>query len=124
MLTQAGWPGVDPIFAILIAFYVLYSAWSIVVESVNDLLDKELSESVQEAIVEVVISHKDVRGVHDLRTRQSGRNKIVQFHMEIDRDLPLWHAHDIAEEIEQKLLSEFPEVDVIIHQDPYPPQSA
>ncbi len=124
MLTQVGWPGVDPIFAIFIAFYVLYSAWSIVVESVNDLLDKELPESVQEAIVEVVVSHKEVRGVHDLRTRQSGRNKIVQFHIEMDRDLPLWHAHGIAEEIEQKLLSEFPEVDVIIHQDPYPPQSA
>ena len=123
MLAQAGWPGIDPIFAILIAFYVLYSAWSIVVESVNDLLDKELPESVQEAIVEVVISHKDVRGVHDLRTRQSGRNKIVQFHMEIDRDLPLWQAHDIAEDIEQELLVEFPEVDVIIHQDPYPPQA-
>lgn len=123
MLAQAGWPGIDPIFAILIAFYVLYSAWSIVVESVNDLLDKELPVCVQEAIVEVVVSHKDVRGVHDLRTRQSGRNKIVQFHMEIDRDLPLWQAHDIAEEIEQELLNEFPEVDVIIHQDPYPPQS-
>ena len=123
MLAQAGWPGIDPIFAILIAFYVLYSAWSIVVESVNDLLDKELPESVQQAIVEVVVSHKDVRGVHDLRTRQSGRNKIVQFHMEIDRDLPLWQAHDVAEEIEQELLVEFPEVDVIIHQDPYPPQA-
>ena len=121
MLAQAGWPGIDPIFAILIAFYVLYSAWSIVVESVNDLLDKELPESVQQAIVEVVVSHKDVRGVHDLRTRQSGRNKIVQFHMEIDRDLPLWQAHDVAEVIEQELLLKFPEVDVIIHQDPYPP---
>jgi len=123
MLAQAGWPGIDPIFAILIAFYVLYSAWSIVVESVNDLLDKELPESIQQAIVEVVVSHEDVRGVHDLRTRQSGRNKIVQFHMEIDRDLPLWQAHDVAEKIEQELLHEFPEVDVIIHQDPYPPHA-
>ncbi len=123
MLAQAGWPGVDPIFAILIAFYVLYSAWSIVVESVNDLLDKELSESIQQAIVGIVMSHKEVRGVHDLRTRQSGRNKIVQFHIEVDRDLPLWQAHTVAEEIEQDLLVEFPEVDVIIHQDPYPPQA-
>jgi len=123
MLAQAGWPGIDPIFAIFIAFYVLYSAWSIVVESVNDLLDKELSESIQQAIVEVVMSHKEVRGVHDLRTRQSGRNKIVQFHIEVGRDLLLWQAHNVSEEIERDLLAEFPEVDVIIHQDPYPPQA-
>ena len=123
MLAQAGWPGIDPIFAIFIAFYVLYSAWSIVVESVNDLLDKELPESIQQAIVEVIMSHKEVRGVHDLRTRQSGRNKIVQFHIEVGRDLLLWQAHNVSEEIERDLLAEFPEVDVIIHQDPYPPQA-
>ncbi|OUR88023.1 divalent metal cation transporter FieF [Gammaproteobacteria bacterium 42_54_T18] len=123
MLAHFGWPGIDPIFAILIAFYVLYSAWSIVVESVNDLLDKELSECVQQAIVKIVMSHKEVKGVHDLRTRQSGRNKIVQFHIEVGRDLPLWQAHNVAEEIERDLLAEFPEVDVIIHQDPYPAQA-
>ena len=120
ILAQAGWPGIDPFFAIVIALYVLYSAWRIVTESVNDLLDRELSVTVQQSILEIVTSHKEVKGVHDLRTRQSGRNKIVQFHIEIDRNLPLWQAHEVAEEIEQELLDIYPEVDVIIHQDPYP----
>lgn len=124
VLAQAGWGGADPIFAMLIALYVLYSAREIVVESVNDLLDKELPEDVQQAILDLVQSHDNVEGVHDLRTRQSGRNKIVQFHIELGRDLPLWQAHDIAEELEEKLLAVYPEADVIIHQDPYPPEPA
>ncbi|PCJ47537.1 MAG: divalent metal cation transporter FieF [Moraxellaceae bacterium] len=120
LLAQAGWPGIDPIFAILIALYVLYSAWGIVSESVNDLLDRELPEHIQQAITDIVLSHQEVRGLHDLRTRQSGRNKIVQFHIEVNRDLPLWQAHEVAEEIELDLQNHYPEVDVIIHQDPYP----
>lgn len=120
LLTQFGWPMVDPILAIIIAFYVLYSAWEIVREAANDLLDHELSEEVQQKILSVVKSHQDIKGVHDLRTRQSGRNKIVQFHVEVDRDLPLWKAHDVVEKVEQHLLSVYPELDVIVHQDPYP----
>ena len=120
LLAQAGWPGADPIFAMLIALYVLYSAWGIVVESVNGLLDKELSGDIQQSILALVLAHDSVEGVHDLRTRQSGRNKILQFHIEIDRDLPLWRAHDVAEELEEELLAIYPEADVIIHQDPYP----
>ncbi|OUS32140.1 divalent metal cation transporter FieF [Gammaproteobacteria bacterium 45_16_T64] len=120
LLAQFGWSGVDPILAILIALYVLYSAWEIVREAANDLLDHELSEDIQQKILAVVKSHKEIKGVHDLRTRQSGRNKIVQFHVEVDRDLPLWKAHDVVEKVEANLLKVYPELDVIVHQDPYP----
>ena len=119
-LTQFGWSGIDPVVALLISMYVMYSAWTIARESANDLLDTELSEDIQKSIVDLALSFNDVKGVHDLRTRQSGRKKIVQFHIEVGRDLPLWQVHDISEEIEFALLDAYPEADIIIHQDPFP----
>jgi ferrous-iron efflux pump FieF len=59
-----------------------------------------------------------IRGAHELRTRQAGPTRFIQLHLELDDTLPLFQAHQIADDIEQALLKKFPGSDVIIHQDP------
>jgi ferrous-iron efflux pump FieF len=56
--------------------------------------------------------------VHDLRTRQSGAEKFVQLHLELDEALPLKQAHTIADEVAEAICVVFPTANVIIHQDP------
>ena len=58
-------------------------------------------------------------GVHDLRTRRSGLRYVIQLHIEMADDMPLLHAHRIADEVEAALLGKFPGADIIIHQDPH-----
>jgi len=59
-----------------------------------------------------------VRGVHGLRTRQSGQVIGIQLHIELDDELELLQAHHIAVTVEQRIRDRWPHSDVIIHQDP------
>jgi ferrous-iron efflux pump FieF len=57
--------------------------------------------------------------VHDLRTRNSGTDDFVQFHMAVDPTLTIVQVHDLMDEVEERLMREFPGVEVLIHPDPY-----
>lgn len=119
VLTVFGWPGFDPIAGIGIAIFIFYSAFQVGNEAVQHLLDRELPDGELAAIEDVVRAEDKVMGLHDLRTRQSGPTKIIQLHLELDGNMTLNESHEIADRVEQILLSRFPGADVTIHQDPY-----
>ncbi|WP_440056241.1 cation diffusion facilitator family transporter [Pseudoalteromonas sp. T1lg65] len=109
----------DPIFAIGVAIYLLYNSWEIAGESAAHLMDKELPDEEKAEIVLIASSHEEVYGVHDLRTRQSGKIKFVQLHLELDDHMPLVRAHQVADEVVANIKAEFDgEIDVLVHQDP------
>ena len=118
LLSQRGWPGVDPLFALAIAGYVLYSAGKIGNRALQDLLDRELPDDTRERISRLALEHPQVLGLHDLRTRLSGRTEFIQLHLELDRNLSLAAAHAISDEVEAGILRMLPTADVVIHQDP------
>ncbi|HVK98548.1 MAG TPA: cation diffusion facilitator family transporter [Dongiaceae bacterium] len=119
LLSWAGWQQVDPILAIAIALYIFYTAVRIWNQSIQLLLDRELPEEEQRRIEAIALRQKEVLGVHGLRTRQSGHVKIVQLHVELDGNMPLALAHRICDQIEADIRREFPNADVLIHQDPF-----
>ena len=118
LLAQLGWFGVDPVLALIIAVWVLYCAWKIASEALQELLDRELPTSQREQIITAACAHPRVHGVHDLRTRVSGRMRFIQLHIELDDFLPLHQAHLIADQVEAAILAVMPGSDVVIHQDP------
>jgi ferrous-iron efflux pump FieF len=118
VLVSFGWESSDSVFAIGIAVYILYSAWQIASDAFHLLMDRELPEVERQGILQIARKHAYVRGVHDLRTRQSGADKFVQLHLELDEDLSLKQAHDIADEVVAAICKAFPNAHVIIHQDP------
>lgn len=118
LLTFYGWQQFDPIFAIAIALYILYSAWNIVRHAIDLLMDHELPDADRQKISALIIEHADAIGFHDLRTRRSGTTVFVQLHLELDETLPLKQAHAIADELEHKIAALFDEAEVIIHEDP------
>jgi ferrous-iron efflux pump FieF len=118
VLTQWGWPGMDPIFALGVAIYIIYSAWQIGYEAFNDLLDKELPDKRREEILDLINQHPKVEGAHDLRTRLSGRTVYIQVHIELEDHMTLIQSHKISDEVEEALLKRFPTADIVIHQDP------
>ena len=108
----------DPIIGGLIACYILYSVWSIVSISLDQLMDRELSDEVRTKIKQLVLAHPQSSGIHDLRTRHSGTMTFIQFHLEIEDDLTLVQAHNVSDEIELELLKIYPDSEIIIHIDP------
>ncbi|MFT7288862.1 MAG: ferrous-iron efflux pump FieF [Halieaceae bacterium] len=118
VLASFGLGNADPLFALAIAGYLLFSTREILQQALSDLLDRELPDIQRRAIIRLAESHAEVHGVHDVRTRMSGRTPIVQLHLELNGEMPLRQAHVIADEVEQAIIGAFPDADVVIHQDP------
>ena len=111
-------PYFDPGFAIVVAVILMNSSWKIGLESVDMLMDKELPEADREKIETLVTLHPQVFSIHDLRTRSSGVQCFIEFHLEMDGHMSLYEAHDVTEEIELQLYRAFPTAEVLIHQEP------
>lgn len=108
----------DALFAIGIALYILYSAVVMFWEAMQALLDKALPKDEVEQIWAIVNAQPNIISIHDLKTRRAGAVRFIQLHLEMRDELTLMQAHDISDELEQKLLAAFPQSEVIIHQEP------
>jgi len=113
-----GWQWVDPVLALAIVAWLLWNARKIGFASLDMLLDRELPEEERQKIKDIALAHPDARSLHDLRSRRSGVDTFIQFHLELDPDMSLMRAHDIADEVELAVMEAFPNSEVIIHQDP------
>ena len=117
-LSMLGWKWADPVFAIGVAIYIFYSAYQIGHEAFQQLMDRELPREIREQIQAIAMSHPEVTGTHETRTRQSGQTRFVQLHLELNENMSLKRAHEIADGIEAKIMEYLPGAEVIIHQDP------
>lgn len=118
ILAALGWPGLDPVFALAIAAYILYSAYQIARDAIDLLMDHELPPEERMRIQRVAEGVAGVLGVHELRTRRSGQTPVIQMHVQLADELPLLEAHRISDAVEDAVRVLHPQADVIIHQDP------
>jgi len=117
-LTVYGWGYFDAIFGVGIAIFILYSAWQIVKEAIDLLMDHEIADEERDKINDIITGHEQALGYHDLRTRRSGTRVFVQLHLELDAAQSLASAHAIADTIEKRIAALFDDAEVIIHEDP------
>jgi ferrous-iron efflux pump FieF len=114
----AGIAGADAAFGFAIALWLGWGAWKASQAAVDQLMDHEWPEEKKAHFLEVVARHPELKGLHDLRTRTSGNRDFVQFHVAVDPEMSVRQAHTVMDEIEAKLLAEFPGVEILIHPDP------
>lgn len=112
------WLPADGVFTIVVALYLVFGAGQIMVQSVSQLMDSELSDDDLAKIKAIVLAHEQAKGIHELRTRQSGVQRFVQFHLELSDDLSLLEAHGIGDEIEAEICHLLTPCEVFIHHDP------
>jgi len=118
VLSQGIWLQADGVFTVAVALYLLIGAGKIIYQSVYQLMDHEISDNELTQIKNIVLSHQYALGLHELRTRQSGAQRFIQFHLELDDSLSLLEAHSIGDEIETKICQVLAPCEVFIHHDP------
>ncbi|MDO6445014.1 cation diffusion facilitator family transporter [Colwellia sp. 1_MG-2023] len=118
LLSHDYWPKADGVFTLFVGVYLLYGAIKIIWLSVQHLMDHELSEEEVSKIKAIVDAHDNALGLHDLRTRQAGHQRFIQFHLELDDTLTLLAAHSIGEAIEREIEQALAPCEVFIHHDP------
>jgi len=112
---------IDAIIGVLISIYIIYSAWELVHKWYMLLLDAALDEEEVQNIIKIINMQNKVSNFHELKTRQIGHIKYVEFHLVFNPEILLIDAHRIADHIEYSI----PKIDnkyewkVMIHLDPY-----
>jgi len=114
----AGVVGADPLLGLAIALWLGWGAWRASHRVVDELMDREWPEERRQHFLQVIGRHPDLKGIHDLRTRTSGNRDFVQFHAWVDPKMSVRAAHRVMDEIEARLMTEFPGVEILIHPDP------
>jgi cation diffusion facilitator family transporter len=116
---QASLEWIDPVAAIGVALLIIKAAWDLTRDSARDLLDAQLPEEEVAWIRSYIADHRGVvRGVHDLRTRKSGSQRFVEFHVLVPSDMSVEQSHDQTNELAQGIKERFPGTSVTIHVDP------
>jgi len=113
-----GWWWIDPLFGLLIALFIAFSALSIGRTALDMLMDREMSDQDRDRIKLIIRSHPEVLGLHELRTRAAGQDRFIQFHLDLRPEISLKEAHRISDAVEASLMEAFPGAEIIIHQDP------
>lgn len=120
IIVFTGWIIFDPVVSIVIALYILWSAFTVGRESVDVLMDKRLPLDVDEQISNIVSRFREqgVIGFHNLRTRRSGSLKFIDLHLEVEHDKRLEEAHAVTVSVIRAIEAEIPRAHVHVHTDP------
>jgi ferrous-iron efflux pump FieF len=110
--------GADAVFALAIAAWLGWGAWSASQQAIEQLMDGEWPIEKRERFLAVAARHPALKGIHDLRTRTSGNRDFVQFHVWVDGSMTVTQAHRVMDELEAALGREFPGTEILIHPDP------
>ncbi len=111
-------PWLDAVCGLVIACYIIYTACAAGQRAGHMLLDRELPDGEREKIIAIVRAHSGVQGMHDLRTRISGYQTFIEFHLELTPSITLATAHTITEAVEQRLQAAYPGAAILVHQEP------
>ena len=109
----------DSALSILIASYILHEALQLIKRSLTDILDHELPDEIQQKVHQIISTYDGpLAGYHSLRTRRAGSLKIMDFHLEVCKDMTVAEAHELTDDLEKKIKKEIPGANVIIHIEP------
>ncbi|BBG65577.1 cobalt-zinc-cadmium resistance protein [Hydrogenimonas sp.] len=112
---------IDAILGILIALYIVYSAFELIKEGILVLMDVSLDEETVQKIRSVIESEPGITDYHWLKTRKAGNDYFVDVHLVFTPDISLLEAHRIGDNVEAKIKAINPKADwlINIHLDPY-----
>lgn len=113
---QAWW---DPLVTALVVSYVLWLSVPIVLTAVAELMDEGLPSKLREEIGRIIREHHpSVVGYHNFRSRRAGNHRYIEFHLELRDVREFVTAHEITEQLVDKIKTAVPDADVLIHADP------
>lgn len=114
-----GWQPLDPIIALLVGVNIIWTGWKLMSESLAGLMDvswpKEENAELARIMRTFTTSEVDI---HGLRTRESGHQRFVDYHLLVPGVWDVQRAHDLSEEIQDAVTEAFDGVIITSHIEP------
>jgi cation diffusion facilitator family transporter len=117
LAVRVGYPVFDPLIAVFMGFLIAKTAYRIVRDSATVLCDSSVIDD--HIVLKVVESISGIQGCHKIRTRGSEGEIYVDLHMLVPADMAVRDAHELSEQVQEKLKKDIPGVkDVVVHIEP------
>ncbi|MCQ8241831.1 cation diffusion facilitator family transporter [Rhizosaccharibacter radicis] len=119
LVPVTGWARLDPLVAALVAVNIVWTGYKVLRESVGGLMD-EITDPEAVSNVRAIISRHAIGAIeaHDVRTRMAGRMIFVEFHLVVPARMTVEAAHEICDQVEQGIRTEYGEAVINIHVEP------
>ena len=109
----------DPLFAIAVAIVIIITAFNLTKRSFSDLIDHSIPKADVDRIAAIIRGHAgQFAGFHGLKTRRSGPETFIEFHLVVPGTVSVNQSHDFADHLESDLKLEFPRANITIHIEP------
>ncbi|MDO5405755.1 MAG: cation diffusion facilitator family transporter [Eubacteriales bacterium] len=114
-----GFPVLDSIASVVICLCILKVAYDILVDAVKKMLDTSCGEEFENKLEQFILEQDGVEAVDTLHTRMFGNKVYVDLEIEVQRDKPLWAAHEVAAQVHNDVENSFENVKhIMIHVNP------
>ena len=108
----------DGVATLVIACFILKSGYELIKEIVDRLIGKPADQELVKQIREIILKHKEIRGLHDLIIHDYGPSvKIGSAHAEVDAKMNFVKIHDIIDQAEREV-GDTLHVMMTLHMDP------
>ncbi|QLG08300.1 cation diffusion facilitator family transporter [Bacillus velezensis] len=119
VVTITEWYILDPIIGMVLAMYIIYEAFKLMKEAFPPLIDTRLSEEEEKTILKIIETfQQEFIEIHDFRTRRSGPQEYIDFHLVVASHVTIKDVHDLCDRIERDITNEFKQAQVMIHPEP------
>jgi cation diffusion facilitator family transporter len=119
LVGATGWTGLDPAVACAFVLTTMFLAGRQLGSVIHPLMDGSLPAHEVRMVEQSLHRRPEVRGYHNLRTRQVGSARFIELHVMLDDGLSFVRAHELAEEIEEDLRRALGGAVVSIHYEPH-----
>lgn len=107
----------DATTSLLVALIIFKTAYGIFRESSHELTDAIAIDP--QLITDIVLKNPRAYSIHKIRSRKSGSQVFIDFHVKSDPNMPLVDAHNLSHDLENELRSALGEdMGVIVHVEP------
>jgi cation diffusion facilitator family transporter len=120
LVAATGWLILDPLIAIAVAAHIVWTGVMLMRRSFSGLLDAAIPAAEVAEIEKIFAEYRKRYGVdfHALLTRQSGARRFISFHLLVPDAWPVDRAHQLSEEIEERIRSLVPNAITLSHIEP------
>lgn len=109
---------IDGFAGLLVALFILKTGWDAAKDTLDPLLGRPMDPELAADIDQLVLSHDNILGIHDLVYHDYGPGRaMMSFHAEVPADADLLEMHDLIDHIEREL-KEKHHIETVIHMDP------
>jgi cation diffusion facilitator family transporter len=120
LVAATGWHILDPLIALAVAVHIVFTGFMLMRRSFAGLLDAAIPEGERADVEKIFAEYRKRYGVdfHALRTRQAGARRFINFHILVPDAWPVDRAHQLSEEIEERIRSLVPNAITLTHIEP------